>query len=236
MPAYALLLGAVVLGWLGSSGDETPPGDAPGVLALLPLLMLLALPWLLWRSKRFQHGHYAFASERTAFSAPLTSFYGVFLRALLLAMALGAVFAAAVGLLAPGLFGGMGKPRPGTIGLVLALALLAGLGFQVLLRTYVVARLQNLLWNHTASPHLRFSSRLRARALAALTAKNWLLIVLTLGLYLPFAAVATARLRLQALAIEATTDIDQLLAGPRDAAADAAGDAAADVLGMDIGL
>lgn len=106
----------------------------------------------------------------------------------------------------------------------------------VALKPYFTSRLQNLVWNHTDSPELRFSSALRFRSLLALTAKNWLLIVLTLGLYWPFAAIATARLRLQAMALSTRDDPDALVAALQPAHDDAAGDAAGDLFGFDVGL
>jgi uncharacterized membrane protein YjgN (DUF898 family) len=60
--------------------------------------------------------------------------------------------------------------------------------------------------------------------------------VLTLGLYWPFAAVATARMRVQALSVVARIDLDTLVARSRDRSDDASGDAAGDMFGIDIGL
>jgi uncharacterized membrane protein YjgN (DUF898 family) len=239
-PAYLLALGFMLLAWTAGTG-ATRGKEPPLLLSLTPLLIVLATPWLLWRAKRYQHVHYEYASERSSFSARVPQVYGVFLRTVLLSMALGAVVAVVVGLGAPGLFalgglGELGKPKPGTVIVYSLLIVLAALLFQVLLRSYFTARLQDLVWGHTASRRLRFASRLRARSLAGVTARNWLLMVLTLGLFYPFAAVATARLRLQAVSIDADADIDDLVARRSGGPAEAAGDAAADVLGVDIGL
>ena len=65
---------------------------------------------------------------------------------------------------------------------------------------------------------------------------NWLLVLLTLGLYWPFAAVATARLRLQAVSLHTRFDLDQLPAAAGRGRDDAVGDAAADVFGLDLGF
>jgi uncharacterized membrane protein YjgN (DUF898 family) len=70
-----------------------------------------------------------------------------------------------------------------------------------------------------------------------LTLKNLMLTLLTLGLYRPFAAVATARLRLDAVSLELSGDVDEWLSGLDQAAAqDAAGDLAGDFFGIDLGL
>ena len=83
---------------------------------------------------------------------------------------------------------------------------------------------------------MRFVSKLRFRGLLWLTLQNWLLIVLTLGLYWPFAAVAMARMRVQAICLKTRIDPNTLVGTVRAAEGDAAGDAAGDFFGFDIGL
>ena len=67
--------------------------------------------------------------------------------------------------------------------------------------------------------------------------KNLLLVVATLGLYWPWAAVATARLRLGAVAVLSEEPLDGLVGTlRRRTEGDASGDAAADLAGFDFGL
>ena len=107
---------------------------------------------------------------------------------------------------------------------------------QAVVWPYAVARMQNLCWNGTRSARLRFKSRLSYRSLLGLTLKNWALMLLTLGLYYPFATVATARLRLQAVQVRMACPPETLLGRAARADESAAGDAAGDLLGLDIGL
>ena len=58
----------------------------------------------------------------------------------------------------------------------------------------------------------------------------------TLGLYWPWAAVATARLRLAAIAVLSDEPLVRLVGALHAAAPDASGDAAADLAGFDFGL
>ncbi len=108
--------------------------------------------------------------------------------------------------------------------------------FQLALRPYVTSRSQNLVWNGTRSEHISFDSQLRFWPLLRLTLKNWFFLVITLGLYFPFAAVATAKMRLEAVQVLTRGDPDELLATLATHEEAAAGDAAGDLLGMDIGL
>lgn len=246
--AFLLLAGGLWLqpeGVAGSNPDAQPqPPDATAVMVVglaLPLLMLLASPALLWLLRSYQHRHYALASQSTRFDVTAGAFYklglrmaGVgFLAMLLVGVVVGLVMAwwrpwAAID--------GSGTDK----GWVMAMGVFIGLAttFMVYLVVWpwLTARTQNLVWNGTRTHALRFDSRLRFAPLLRLTLKNWLLIVLTLGLYFPFAAVATARMRLQAVEVLTTADPDALAASdtPHDEAA--AGDAAGDLLGLDIGL
>ena len=99
-----------------------------------------------------------------------------------------------------------------------------------------IARLQNLVWNGTRSAHLHFESALRFRPLVALSLRNWLLILVTPGLYFPSAAVATARLRLEAVTLVSQLHPDALFSQVERFSESAVGDAAADIAGIDLGL
>ena len=105
-----------------------------------------------------------------------------------------------------------------------------------LVAAYMAARMQDLTWNHTRSAALRFRSRLSAKALATLTIRNLLLVVLTLGLYRPFAVVATHRLRLQSTSLEVDAEFGRWTATPAAVAGGASGEMAGDFFGIDVGL
>jgi uncharacterized membrane protein YjgN (DUF898 family) len=114
--------------------------------------------------------------------------------------------------------------------------LLGALALLICIKPYAVARLQNLVWTKTGNAELRFVSTLRVRSLLWLTIKNWFFILLTLGLYWPFAAVAMARLRLEAVGIKSRVQPELLVSQIQPREGDAAGDAAGDFFGLDVGL
>jgi uncharacterized membrane protein YjgN (DUF898 family) len=116
------------------------------------------------------------------------------------------------------------------------LVALAYLVFPLVLVPYTTSRLQNLLWGHTRSRRIRFDSRLSFAPLVGLTAKNWLFIALTLGLYWPFAKVHTARLRLEAMGVAVQGDVNAWLAKAQGGDKGILGDAAGDFFGIDMGL
>jgi uncharacterized membrane protein YjgN (DUF898 family) len=242
--AVVLFSTLVVMGEDGSAvrlGGFVFAKVAPAVVFLVIVVML---PYLFWLLRRYQHQHYTLAAERSQFHLPATAVYGVALRVLGLA-SLGMLLAAAF---VWAMFSALGAvvelpgqaPDASKGAKMVVYALIASLVvtamFQVLVRPYVTSRMQNLVWNFTRSQHLKFESALRLRPLMWLTAKNWFLMIITLGLYFPFATVATAKLRLESVSVVSSIDPAKLVGVPRGANEAAAGDAAGDVFGIDIGL
>ena len=193
---------------------------ASAVVGFVMLAFMALLPWLFARIKRYQHGGYAFAQERTALSAGTGRFYGLFFKTMGVSIAAVVVVGAVLGLgalLALGGAQGMGALAGGRAGFAGALITVLALGLIYLMMPlismpYFAARQQNLLWGNTRSPKIHFGSNLRFRALFRVTWVNWLLIVVTLGLYWPFAKVRTARLKLEALSLEVEGPVDAWVA------------------------
>jgi uncharacterized membrane protein YjgN (DUF898 family) len=243
--AVPLFLPGLVLVGIAAIEPDVPQGAAlPLWLQWLAggtlLAALVATPLLLWNLKKYQHNNYGLASLKTSFKASAGSFYllfaktfGVAVLAVLLCMAAAMGLALLLGL---GLnFDRMAQSK----GLMLAVGLGAFAGVLsvfVFIKPYVVARMQNLLWTQTGNASMRFVSALSFKSLLWLTLKNWLLVVLTLGLYWPFAAIALARLRLEAVSVKTRFDAETLISHVKAMEGDAAGDAAGDFFGIDIGL
>lgn len=234
VPSLVILAALVAV-----DNPNKPPVWYGMVLLAVGLVSVVVLPWLMWNLKQYQHKHYAYASLQTSFLATLGSFYKLTFKTM------GVMLLAA--LLTTGLVMGLffifkpsgAMPQLGMLSVVLVpvLVLLAALAvFFVVAKPYVTSRLQNLVWTRTGNRSLRFCSELRFRSLMWLSIKNWLLVVLTLGLYWPFAAVAVARLRLEAVTVKTRQHPDTLFSSIRALEGDAAGDAAGDLLGLDIGL
>jgi uncharacterized membrane protein YjgN (DUF898 family) len=201
-----------------------------GLAALAGLLVNLMVPWALGRAKQYQHNHYRFADQQTRTWMASTQVYGLSFRA----GAVGTVLVILAGIVTAIMLPSLRGSADGYVGL-------AGVGL-VYFAAYIwvssafTAGLQNLVWSSTASNQIRFQSDLSVMALARLTLVNWLLMMVTLGLYRPFAAVATARLRLEAVAVHTTADIDAWAGSETARDANAAGDFAGDFFGIDLGL
>ena len=223
LPAFFPLALLVVL-------PEERGGAVMAIAAVSAIAFNFMVPWTLGLAKRYQHNHYRFARQQARTTLQPSQVWGLSFKAGLLA----GLTAALVGIAAAAFFPGLLRDEESW--LPLAGVVLLYLMAYVIASSILTAGLQNLSWSQTASDDIRFGSALSTAALARLTLTNWLLMVVTLGLYRPFAAIATARLRLHAVTVETTTDIDAW-AGDEAAQNDhAAGDFAGDFFGIDLGL
>lgn len=202
------------------------------VYGIVALITLLTLPWLFWNLKKYQHNNYALANLQTKFKATPQAFYTVFFKLmgaiLLFTACLGAWGYAAY---KSGAVSGMG-------GLMLLgfLPLLVFILILIGVKPYVISQIQNLVWTQTGNSQMRFISKLGFKPLLLLSVKNWLLMAVTLGLYYPFAAIAMAHMRLEAVCVKTRLDPDTLFSNLSHSQGDVAGDAAGDLFGLDIGI
>jgi uncharacterized membrane protein YjgN (DUF898 family) len=230
VPVLAIAAGLLLV----ADPQRPPPGYGIWVLGVA-ISTLAVVPWLLWRLKRYQHAHYGLASLQTAFKATVGSFYGLVFKTLGWALLVVLAVIAAVAALATVFAGGgnlTGLPwRPVLLSVLPLMACC-----HVFVKSYFTAGLQNLVWTKTGNRSMRFISRLPCSRLFWLTVRNWLLMLLTLGLYWPFAVVATTRLRLEAVVIKTRQEPATLVSLLQASDVEAAGDAAGDLLGIDIGL
>jgi len=212
--------------------------DAGGykVFMLWPLLAAVSLytlaPLAHQRLKAYQHNHARFGTTPFSFDAGASQFYGLYLRTFGLSLLAGIAAAAAAGVLhlLAGRPGGIGGGVILSFGTMLVFfVLMAGVG------AYFMAGAQNLVWNHTKlGPHA-FSSTVKAGPLCAIYATNAIAVLLTLGLFLPFARVRATRYRVESMTLLAAQPLDTFVAGENQQVA-ALGDAAADWYDIDIAL
>lgn len=232
-----LLFPSVLLVAMASVGEVPEWAELTWVQTLLvlgglaALVVMLMFPWLMARMHAYQHSGYVFTAEQAHLpvSALTRPMYLLGLKALGL-MVLAVPIAVGLGVWAAVATNGDGRP-----GVVLAIGALY-VALPLLVLPYWKARMQNLVWGQTRSEHITISSVLRFRDLLKVNALNWLLIVLTLGLYWPFAAIRTARCRLQAVSVRTEGDVNTWVAQAPAQRAGVLGDAAGDFFGVDMGL
>lgn len=240
LPWLVFLVAGGSLGFLAGTAGTTRGGL---LLALVPVMIVLGayalLPYFWLRLKRFQHSHYAYAGLQVGLELPAKTVYRAFATLAGLAVVVFALVFLSVALaivLVRGLSAGDRSVVVAVAAAALPVLAVSFLFAQVIPRAYATSRLQNLLWSGTGGEDIRFKSRVGFGALTRLLLKNWLLVIVSLGLYWPWAAIAVARLRLEAVSLRTRRPPDELSAGARAGSGDAAGDAAGDAFGIDLGL
>jgi uncharacterized membrane protein YjgN (DUF898 family) len=241
-PIALLLIPSVVMGFSAENAvpENALNGGAALGMGLLFVVFACLMPYFFWRTKRYQHNHYAWGPLVSEYRSGVWDTYKVFGLTALVVLLLSGLLGVALAVMLPALF--VGGIKGGGSGVFWALVSLIPVFFIFIIsiniapKAFFMARMQNLLWSRTGNRYFRFKSDLRARKFMGLQFKNYFLILLTLGLYWPFAVVATKRMQIEAMALKARVDLDTLTDAARKRENDAAGDMAADLFGLDIGM
>lgn len=201
------------------------------------LTLGLLMPVAHQRIKAYQHRNSRYGTAPFGFTAGEGGFFGIYFKLLgLLILMTVALVALAGGL---GWFAGlnMQDQDPERKMAIIGMIVFAVMGFYLLAFLFIgpwfAARIQNLVWNGTAlGPHA-FSSNVRARDLFGIYLTNFIGIVLTLGLFKPFADIRLARYRLEHMALNAQGSLDEFVAGQQQGVS-ATGEETADIFDFDI--
>ncbi len=232
LPVVALTAPFFMAGAFAKSEGDEPPVWFTVVFLSASFVYLTIVPYLHYRLKRYQHAHSHLGSASGRFLAKIRSFYAVYAITGALMFVVGAAaaalaFAVGWGSDAGGDFG---------IGLGFLVGLLAFYALLIVAIAAFVAWIQNRVWNATELGDVRFSSRARARDLARIHIINALLIVITIGLYTPFAVVRSLKYRLEAVTANSASGMEGFYTVGAVSAVDATGEGAADLFDFDIGL
>jgi uncharacterized membrane protein YjgN (DUF898 family) len=206
----------------------------------LPLFNALSLFALtpLWhqRLKRYQHANAAYGQTRFTFNAPVSAFYKAYAITFAGVLALAVASFIVLAVLSVGVVAGL--PQQGTGQPFLPEMLIAGA-----LAVYVVvaagtwsltmALIQNVVWRHTALGAHRFGSTLEAHKVFFIVITNLLGIVLTLGLYKPFADIRLTRYVVTELELTGPGALEGFVAAGGDEVS-AFGEEAAEILDFDL--
>lgn len=191
----------------------------------------LYFPAFLQKQKAFLASRLRFGDMPCTFDAGVAAFYRGMMVPLVLWLSL-----PVVGLVLFGAAAALG-PAGGVllIALVPVAILLVVLLLNLLLVPYVRVVGTNLLWNHTQLGETRFASTQTVRSYLNLVVANWLLVLLTLGFYWPFAQVRLAQYRASHLSVINPEALARSIA-TQQAAPPALGDEAIDAFDFDIAL
>ncbi len=208
-----------------------------GFLALITIYVMA--PFMHQRLKAYQHDNSWFGRTRCSFHARAGQFYAIYL--LLLAAVV--VFAIAVGFSGIGgalaalsqvqKHGGHADPRAALRAVVILYGALILMGMTV--GPVFHALITNLIWNNTRVGEHRIECNMSAPRLVWISVSNFALVVLTLGLFIPWAMVRLAKFQLESVRLLPAGDLQEFLAAEPEALG-AVGEEAATAFDFDISL
>jgi len=207
------------------------------ILAVFSLYLLAPLAHQ--NIKKYQHSRSWFGNTQFSFDAGPGKFYLLYLKLLGLALLALIVPIAIIVALKSHLAAFYSMPgitpeqRQG-------MGVLIGFGFIgiylllfVFIGPWFAARLQNLVWNHTRLGEHQLVSDVHARKMLWIMLTNLIGVILTLGLYKPFADIRLTRYRIENMGLIPHGDLDQVLAD-HEQDVSATGEGATDLFDIDI--
>jgi len=208
-----------------------------GFLTLITLYVMA--PFMHQRLKAYQHDNSWFGRTRCSFHARAGQLYVIYL--LLLAAIV--VFAIVIGL--SGIGGALAalpqvQKQGGHVDplrVFRALAILYGALILMGLSIGPVfhALITNLIWNNTRLGEHRIECNMSPFVLIWITVSNFVLVVLTLGLFIPWAMVRLARVQLESVRLLPASDLQEFVAAEPETIG-AVGEEAATAFDFDISL
>jgi uncharacterized membrane protein YjgN (DUF898 family) len=217
-------------------GDPRHPDSRFAVwFGLTYLALMFVWPYLHFCFKRWQHGHSAYGTARASFQPRAWDFYAPYLLGgllLLAAFVAAGVLVAAVGF-AGAPHGGDARRFGFVIGLVFVIVVY---GVMLAVAPLVTARIQNVVWSGTRLQDIAFASDVRAGRLIGITLTNLVMIVLSLGLLIPFALMRLMKYKLESIEVLDAEALGRFASQGAEAGVGAAGEGAVDVMDLDFGL
>lgn len=186
------------------------------------LTAYLLAPLAHQRIKQYQFNGSRFGRTAFEFNGSVKSFYMLYLSPFV--MMAGAVLLA---------YASYKMLKPTDLKMAVAAAAIIPLVIFVMVSALFVAYMQNLTWNNTTVGDHIFRSRISARRMLWIGVTNFIGVLLTLGLYKPFATIRMLRYKLESMGLLASGDLSAFVAGQQQQVS-AAGEETAEMFDVDI--
>jgi uncharacterized membrane protein YjgN (DUF898 family) len=234
LPIILSVIGFFVWSVITSYQHRPDAGIVLLVLVLLLVALAVTVPLSHYLLKRFQHDNAGFGQTSFYFHARAKEFFKIYGRAIAFVSLGGTLVRFFYRLTAP-LYDHLAHTKLGWLFVALYGAASTYISY-MLVRAFLESRVQNLVWNETElGPH-RFLSEVSGRKLLWIHASNLLLIVLTLGLYKPFAAIRLLKYRVESMSLVVDGSLEEFMSDQSVDEAGAIGQEAGDLFDIEIAL
>ena len=206
------------------------------VMPMVAMMSLyFALPFAHHQIKKFQHEESRFGTTSFSFHATVGNFYKMYLIGFLLMVGGLAV----IGIASAGTFmtiaaTGLKHAGAGAISGILFFIFAIYAWIFMLIPLFMTLS-QNLIWSNTRLGRHRFKSEMKWTRMTFIAFTNILGIVVTLGLFTPFAQIRSMKYRLESISLVPDGSLDNFIADARQNAS-AMGEGMADLLDFDISM
>lgn len=235
---YALI-GAIfflsVIPYIGpeKTPDMTMVRHVVVALVLAVIIVAALMPLFFYLLNKYMVNGHRFGITNFDMRAKLGSFYAVYLKMFLVGIGM-ALFVAALAGAAAAITHYAPSAVSGAMKALIFVGVVLVYGVILLVPSaYLKARLGNLIWNTTSLDHLSFNSTLQARGLIWLYFSNFIFILITFGLFTPWAHVRMIRYRIEHLEVLGEADLDRFV-GDKKAQVSATGEEIADFFDVDL--
>lgn len=197
---------------------------------LAGLTFYLLAPLAHQRIKQYQFDNSRFGSSAFRFGAAAKGFFLLYFSAL--AVMVGTVLLLVAMAMMSGSGPGIAAIATGFLatGPLIMFLMVASV---LIVSSLFIAYMQNLVWGNTELGAHRFFSNVSARRLLWLRVTNFIGVVLTLGLFKPFADIRMLRLKLESMGLTVHGDMSEFIADQQQQAT-AAGEETAEMFDVDI--
>ena len=208
-----------------------------GNLALVVITFGILAPRLTWARYQFLVSRTSFGDEEFTCNPRVGTFHSTYWKAIGMTFGVVAIIGVLAAILIPALHLGTAQlPKWAAMSLSYGLIFLNYAIIGPIVLGFTHARNLNEVLNHTTvGPH-RLSGTFRAGTLVWLYLRNVLLIIVTAGIYIPWAHVRVARYRCESIALEAQGSLEQLSASASKAVPGAALEELGSFFDLDFGF
>ena len=213
-PIALVLVFSIFLPEFDPSGKVAPPTLFWIVIVLQMLAMIAAYPYAIGALKKLHVNHSQYGAAPFSIDVGIGAFYKIYLLTMLLgfgAMVVAGIVAAVV----TGIAAVAGETFVAIVAFLMVVFFIAAyFGVGSLLLAYTRSRIGNLVFNNTKLDRkVSFASNLKLVPLTKMYFTNFVAILFSFGLAIPWAVIRVTRYRAECLSLQSAIPLDEFIGG-----------------------